>query len=607
MEGGSSIPLASGRLGQGSSYGTIEARDEDTAARAPASESSAVRGERKVAEALDAYFHVSARGSTLRTEFLAGFVNFVANSYLLVLIPRILERGGVPPAAATTSFVISTALGSLILGLLANLPVPVGPGLGCAAFFAYGMTGTGETTDFRVTQNGITVCFSAALAMTLLSVLDVPRNIFGAVPDSVKSAMPVGLGLLLSLCGFQHLGLVVSDPYTGVRMTHAMTLATGFGVLGVLCMAYMDHKGFGFSKFVVPLAFFTVLAWAVGVAPLPEAVAAIPTVGSGFIRFTSLTRYWWSPVFGLLVICLFDIGGITRSVCRFTGILDQSKQIREPIMGASGSVTGEYWVYVACSVASLASAVLGGTPVIAFGESFAGAEVGGRTGLTSITSAGCFLLSLPFEPILHAVPLCASAPVLVLLGAILLKLTKGLELEDMADTFPSFCTIALMPFLYSIDRAIWAGLVSWGVMRALDMVQGFVWPNKNETDETSGKAATPAERAEVTKRVLALQHALEIFRNGIEDSRGDRVGVGGGAKALQCLEQAMQQVREAEVALAEGHRDADVQAAPTETPIRRRAKCQSSIHELLTPTISALAQPLGDDEKTDLAMNRVRL
>eukprot|EP00469_Lotharella_globosa_P000062 CAMPEP_0167803738 /NCGR_PEP_ID=MMETSP0111_2-20121227/20030_1 /TAXON_ID=91324 /ORGANISM="Lotharella globosa, Strain CCCM811" /LENGTH=593 /DNA_ID=CAMNT_0007700295 /DNA_START=1 /DNA_END=1782 /DNA_ORIENTATION=+ len=439
---------------------------------------------------LDRYFKISERGSTIRTEITAGAVNFIANSYLLVLMPHILAQGGVDGRRAVVAFVISTALGSCLVGLLANLPVPVGPGLGCAAFFAYGLTGDKETRNITVTQMGITCCLLAGLAMLVLALVDLPRRIFGIVPRCVKDAMPVGLGLLLSLCGFQQMGLVVSDPFTGVSLSKSISVSIILGSLGSIMMAFMEHKMYPVTKFVVPIAFFTLVAWFFHLSPWPTGFVSIPTFGPLLVNFQTLGKFFWSPVFGLFMICMFDIGGIVESVCGFADSIDKAKGIvskkKQGLIGPHG-IDGEYWIYACCGAATCVAAYLGATPVIAFGESFAGVQVGGRTGLTSVTSAVCFLCTMPFEPIFRAVPLYASAPVLVLLGVILLKLTKTLNLESIFTAFPSFCTIALMPFLYSIDKAIWAGLLTWSAMSVLDMIFGLMETKETKMQQSPNK------------------------------------------------------------------------------------------------------------------------
>mmetsp|Transcript_22680 Transcript_22680/g.33817 ORF Transcript_22680/g.33817 Transcript_22680/m.33817 type:complete len:584 (+) Transcript_22680:47-1798(+) len=535
---------------------------------------------------VDKFFRVSERGSTLRTEVSAGVINFVANAYLLVLMPHILHQGGIGMEVGITAFVVSTALGSLLVGLIANLPVPVGPGLGCAAFFAYGLTGSHKTEDFKTTQMGITCCFIAGLAMIALSLFGLPGRVFGVVPKCVKDAMPIGLGLLLSLCGFQQMGLVVSDPYTGVTMSSVLTVSIILGMAGAVSMAYLAHKGWNFTKFVLPIAFFTLISWFFHLTPWPQSLFGIPSLllDGSLINFSTLGKFSWSPVLGLIIICIFDIGGIVVSVCGFADGLDEKRRDipkRKPLLGPNG-VEGEYWVFLSCGLATVVAALLGGTPVIAFGESFAGAEVGGRTGLTSIVSACCFLLSLPLQPIFRAVPLYASAPVLVLLGVILLKLTKGLKLERMFTAFPSFCTIALMPYLYSIDKAIWAGLISWCLMWLLDLLSQRLSITELGEDNVS-KADLKREIDGVLIKLLNMKNNLKTLEQNGEEYPSYAPGVSDlVTSAGKIVQIAAEQL--------ESHLD---------KPSTKVLKRSTSIHYILTPKIKFKQK--REEDKSDMS------
>mmetsp|Transcript_22304 Transcript_22304/g.35967 ORF Transcript_22304/g.35967 Transcript_22304/m.35967 type:complete len:407 (-) Transcript_22304:90-1310(-) len=303
------------------------------------------------------------------------------------------------------------------------------------------------------------------------------------------------------------MGLVVADPYTGVRMSTSIGMSIILGAAGAIAMAFVAHrapKELKFTQFVGPIAFFTLVSWSFGLSPWPEGLITTPVFGETLINFHELGKFFWSPVFGLFMICMFDIGGIVESVCGFADSMDAAKR-RKPLITPDG-VRGEYWVYFSCGVSSLVSAYLGATPVIAFGESFAGIEVGGRTGLTSVVTAMCFLLSLPFEPIFRAVPLYASAPVLVLLGVILLKLIVGLKLQRMITAFPAFCTIALMPYLYSIDKAIWAGLICWACLNLLELIFNYIAPQEESAEYLFMDIDTTIEKLESMRGQLRMSN-----------------------------------------------------------------------------------------------------
>lgn len=410
---------------------------------------------------VDAYFRITERRSTLGTELFAGFINFVANSYLLVLVPQMTKLGGVDKPVATTGFAIATFVSSMLVGMLANLPIPAGPGLGCATYFAYSLSklhGDGGGLDNSPDASyALNICFIAGCVMLGLALLHLPTKIFEFVPPSVKEAMPVGLGLLLALCGFQQIGVVAEDPQTGLTTGELGQLSVILGMMGVFLMGFLEVKHFK-ASFLIPIVVFTLAAWIFGVSPLPKQVLSVPSIGH-FLDLSRLDQQALGPVFAIYLICLFDCAGIMYSVSRVADLVRQDN-----------SVPGAYWLFVACSVGTIVSAFLGCTPCIVFGESFAGVLVGGKTGLSAAFMGFCFLLTLPFSPILSAVPLFASAPVLVVLGVTLVGLLRHLNWDDFSVSLPSFLTISLMPYLYSIDRAIIAGLCAHIILCLLDFL-----------------------------------------------------------------------------------------------------------------------------------------
>ena len=212
-----------------------------------------------------------------------------------------------------------------------------------------------------------------------------------------------------------------------------------------------------------PICTVATAGWVLGLAPWPSSVVEGVSPAPPSLSFDVVDTWIFGPVAALVVIALFDIAGIMFACCGIANIRDER-----------GGIPGAYWVFVASGVGSLVSAALSCTPVIAFGESFAGVLAGGKTGLTAALMGVFFLVSLPFSPVLTAVPLFASSPVLIVLGAQLLALlpasvSRGmLDFDDLIHGFPSFCTISMMPFLFGIEKGIAAGLLAWGCLQALD-------------------------------------------------------------------------------------------------------------------------------------------
>jgi AGZA family xanthine/uracil permease-like MFS transporter len=445
---------------------------------------------------IDDYFHITARGSNIKQELFAGLINFVANSYLLVLTPQLLEKGGLDPDITYGAFIVTTVFTSIFLGLTSNLPLAVGPGLGCATFVAYGMPktmpGYFPGVDVQTLASySLTACFVASTAMAGIAVTGLPIKIFDAIPPPVKDAMPSGLGLLLALCGFQQMGLVVSNPITGVTMGDVTSPPVLLGCLCIFLIVYMEDKTKAY--FLLPLVITTGLAWALQLAPSPSAWVELPSICLMWMFRTDWLGWWLlEPICALYVITLFDVAGIMNAVAHHPNEAFDKPEI-EALTYQDGSVKGAYWVFLSCGLGSVMAATLGCSPVIIFGEAFAGVLVGGRTGLTAVSMAACFALCVWLHPVVKAVPLFASAPVLVVVGVSLTALSRFLQWSDPRAAFVSFTTLALMPFLYSIDRAITAGLVAHYGLRLMDLIVNLATCGQLATGNGVGGKSQPAE------------------------------------------------------------------------------------------------------------------
>lgn len=410
---------------------------------------------------LDSFFKVTERQSTLKTEFIAGFANFVASSYMLVLVPAMVSKGGVDSGVSMVGFVAGTFFCSVVLGILSNLPIPSGPGLGSATYFAYSLSQMHPQGDLSSDPNPryiLSVCFASGLVMTAIALMGLPMRIFDLLPASVKEAMPAGLGMLLALCGLQQIGLVVASEETGTGLGDLSSTRTMLGLATLFLMAFLDIKKFR-AAYLIPMVFTTVVAWTLGYHPWPQGFAAVPPLGPWYIDLSLLDMRMISPIISIYLICLLDIAGISYGAVRVAGLLNRD-----------GSIPNAYWIFVINGVSTMLTAVMGTTPCIVFGEAFAGVFVGGKTGLTAVFMGFIYLATMPFIPVLCAVPMFASAPVLIIVGGTLLGLLKHLDWEDQSTILPSFFTVALMPFLHAIDQGIIGGLAAHFVLVFLDFL-----------------------------------------------------------------------------------------------------------------------------------------
>lgn len=403
----------------------------------------------------DEWFQVTKRGSKLSVELIAGLSNFMANSYLLVLIPEVLSYSiGVPEVPSMTGFIITTFLTSTFMGIFANIPIAMGPGVGCATFCAIKF--------YEVdAEYALSICFMSGALMLVLALFNLPQHIFDFCPDCVKHSMPIGLGLYLALVGLMKLEIVVPGE-TGFQLGDCSSGSTIIGIIGIFSIVYLEHCG-SQLKYVMPIVVMTLISWASQLSPWPEAVLGDVGLSTMTLSLFDLDTEAISPILAMFVIALFDIAGIMYSCSSIAGI------------EAEDGIPGAYWVFVSAGAGTLLSAYMFSTPVIVLGESFAGVLAGGRTGITAITMGCLFLISWPFYPVCASVPIFASSPILVVLGAQLLALLPStverglLNFEDMTQGFPAFCTIVLMPFLFDLEEGIAAGLFSWGVLQMLDL------------------------------------------------------------------------------------------------------------------------------------------
>jgi AGZA family xanthine/uracil permease-like MFS transporter len=344
-------------------------------------------------------------------------------------------------------------------------------------------------------QYGSTICFITSGLMLLLALSRASWGVFRLLPKPVKSAMPIGLGLLLALTGFQEMQLVVNDKETGQMAMGPIGFSVVVGLLGLCLATVLHHHGWGNSYILLPMVLTTAVGWISATAGwIEEKEAPLPAFGDwtdvfefkSYLDFGVILNAHWtagtvlsglvSPCVSLYIICLFDIGCITHAVADVADLIRHKGTREETIHGAHG-------VFIGCAIGSAIGGMMGVSPMIALGESFAGVFAGGRTGITAIVTGVCFLVAIPFATFFTAVPLFASSPVLVLIGVDLLKLIRYVNLDGTYDAVVAFFVIGLMPYLYSIDQAIMFGLVMHVLLRSLDLVFCCSWRQSQAQDQ----------------------------------------------------------------------------------------------------------------------------
>ncbi|HEV8629572.1 MAG TPA: NCS2 family permease [Thermoanaerobaculia bacterium] len=404
---------------------------------------------------LERLFALRERETTVATEVRAGLVTFLTMAYILLVNPQVLAAAGMPKEDVVFATAVGSAVGTLAMALLANYPFALAPGMGINAYFAYSVCGA-MGVSWRV---ALTAVFVSGLLFMALSAGGIRTLLLRAIPTNIKLATSGGIGLFLALIGFENAGLVKKHPATlltlGDVRSAPVLLALGALVLMAVLLALRVR-----AALLLGIAAATAAAWLLGIAPPPTAVVALPALP----RQTLLAFDWHgmasgtlaTVVLAFLFVVLFDTTGTLMGVGRLGGFVDEEGNL--PRAGRA---------FFADAFGTTAGAALGTSPVTAYIESATGIEEGGRTGLTGVVVALLFLASLVLAPLFTAVPPLATAPALVVVGALMIEGMQGIDWKRFDEAIPAFLTIVGMPFTYSIANGIALGIVSWVIIKLL--------------------------------------------------------------------------------------------------------------------------------------------
>jgi AGZA family xanthine/uracil permease-like MFS transporter len=407
-------------------------------------------------------FRLAEHGTTVGREVQAGLTTFAAMAYVLAVNPSILAVTGMDRAALVTVTALSAAASTVLMGLLSNYPIALAPGLGINAFFAYTIClGAGVPW-----QQALGMVFVNGVAFLLLSIGGVRQRIIRAIPHSLKLAITAGIGLFIAFIGLKNAGVVVASPETlvthgdftggpaalclaGLALTAVLVArrvpgAIVLGMAAVAAAGLLVPDGRGGTVTTLPAAVFA--------PPASPAPLALQLDLSFLASVPSMLRTL-PFILTLLLVDMFDNLGTLIGVTRRAGLLDEHGEL--PRAGR---------VLVADSVAAILSAVLGTSTVVSYIESVSGVEAGGRTGLTALTAAACFLVALVAAPLILAVPAAATAPALVIVGVLMMQSAAAIDMQDFVTAVPAVLTLAAIPLMFSIADGIGFGVIAAAVL-----------------------------------------------------------------------------------------------------------------------------------------------
>jgi AGZA family xanthine/uracil permease-like MFS transporter len=403
----------------------------------------------------DRLFKLSKAGTTVRTEVMAGLATFLTMAYITVVNPAVLSTDGTGMqfGAVFTATIIAAVIGTLIMGLWANWPVALAPGMGLNAFFTY----TVVLGDGYSYQQALTAVLVAGLAFVVLSVTPARKYIINSIPKSMKLGVGAGIGLFLAIIGFENAGIIVDNPATLVGLGDVTSWPVLLAGLGFIVMAVLSHRGVP-GAIILGILSVAVIAWVSGQADLNGVTGSVPSPTHAFqLDFSVLaTAGFIGVAFAFLFVDFLDTAGTLTSVANMTGRISDD-----------GEVSDIDRALLADSMATVVGAVAGTSNTTSYIESGAGIREGGRTGLTAVTVAVLFAACLFLAPLAQSVPAFATAPALVFIATYFLRNLKDIDWDDVSEYAPAVLAAIMMPLTYSIAYGIAIGFIAYVLVKAL--------------------------------------------------------------------------------------------------------------------------------------------
>ena len=403
---------------------------------------------------LERYFQLSAHGTTIKTELLAGLTTFLTMAYIIFVNPDILAAAGMPRDAVFVATCLAAALGSAIMGLYANYPIALAPGMGLNAYFAFAVVkGMGFTW-----QMALGAVFISGVLFILISLFRLREAIVNAIPRSLKFAISAGIGLFLAIIGLKNAGLIAAHPATFVTLGDLHQPGPVLAVIGFFIIVALEQRKVP-GAIIIGILAVTVAAVLLGLTPFVGIVAAPPSIAPTFMQMDlagALNVGLLTVILTFFLVELFDASGTLIGVAHRAGLLDRD-----------GKLPRLKKALLADSAAIAAGAALGTSSTTAYIESAAGTTVGGRTGLTAVTVAVLFLAAIVFAPLAGTVPAYATAPALCYVAVLMLRGLTEIAWDDLTEAAPAVVTAITMPFTFSIAHGIAFGFIAYAAIKLL--------------------------------------------------------------------------------------------------------------------------------------------
>ncbi|RDV27606.1 NCS2 family permease [Alteromonas aestuariivivens] len=405
---------------------------------------------------IERIFKLQEHGTTIKTEVIAGLTTFAAMSYILVVNPSILGLSGMPVEGLITVTALAACLGTLLMAALTNYPIAMAPGMGLNAFFAFTICMTREMPW----EAALGIVFWNGILFLMLTLTGIRTKIAEAIPAELKIGVQCGIGLFIAFIGLKNAGLIVDHPATFVTigdLSHPPVLLALAGIILTVIMVMKRVTG----AILVSIVVLTLIGYFIPtesgfLTAHPDAVVGMPDSISD--TFLAMDIWYpidnfsqtWDLIFALMFVNMFDTIGTLIGVSRNANLLDENGRL--PKIGSA---------MTADASASVVGAALGTSPVTSYVESAAGVSAGGRTGLTAVVVALCFVGALFLTPLMKVIPLMATTPALIMVGILMMESIRQLDFDDLGALATTFVALIAMPLTFSISEGIALGFITY--------------------------------------------------------------------------------------------------------------------------------------------------
>lgn len=404
---------------------------------------------------LNKLFGFNRKQHSIRTEVIAGITTFLTMSYILAVNPAIFsELGTMPVGAVFTTTVLASIVGCVAMAIWGKLPFGLAPGMGLNAFFVYTVClGMGYSWQFA-----LTAIFIEGLLFILLTITNIRDAIVNAIPSNLHNAICAGIGLFIAFIGLQNGGVIINNDATLVTLGDITQGSALLSLIGLVITGVLYAKNVR-GAMLIGILVTTLIGIPMGVTEFKGIVSAPDSIKPIFCQFewdSVFTFDMLVVVFTFLFIDMFDTMGTLIGVCVKANLVDKN-----------GNIYRLKEAFMADAIATTVGAILGTSTTTTYSESATGVAQGGRTGLTAFVVACCFAVTLFLSPLFLSIPAAATAPVLVLVGLLMLEPIKNIELDNYTESIPAFICIIMMPLSYSISNGILLGMISYTLINLL--------------------------------------------------------------------------------------------------------------------------------------------